>query len=78
MGDTVYSRLVSLYDRLDSIFKAYEALGWLASCSDQVPADRVGWVMMPLDATNESLLQDFRQVIDGLQEARRSPELPQG
>lgn len=76
MGDTVYSRLVSLYDRLDSIFKAYEALGWLASCSDHVPSDRVGWVMMPLDATNESLLQDFRQVIDGLQEARRSPELP--
>lgn len=78
MGDTVYSRLVSLYDRLDSIFKAYEALGWMATCSEHVPADRVGWAMMPLDAVNEALLKDLdRLVKDVLQEGRWSPRLPE-
>ena len=76
MTDDCYSRLFELVDRLHTLARAYSALSWFSECSAEVPADRVGWVMMPLDRAMDALQADFRLLLgDVLQEARRSPKL---
>lgn len=63
-GSLDYSMLHDLVQRLDDLTRAYAALSWLSECSAEVPADRVGHVMMPLDASMTVLLADFRAFLD--------------
>lgn len=55
--------LLPLVDRLDALARAYIALSWLSECSAEVPADRVGFVMMPLDDAMEVLVADFHALV---------------
>lgn len=52
-------QLSDLVERLNTLVRAYRALSWLSECVSEVPADRVGHVMMPLDRAMEALLADF-------------------
>lgn len=59
MDKSTCSRLFDLVDRLNGLARAYRALSWLSECVSQVPADRVGHAMMPIDDAMERLLADF-------------------
>lgn len=59
MNQMTYSELLKLVDRLDVLARAYHALSWLSECSAEVPADRVGFAMMPIDDAMERLVSDF-------------------
>ena len=64
-----YSKLVRLVDRLDTLARAYHALSWLSECSAEVPADRVGFVMMPIDDAMEQLVADFHAYVDEVRDS---------
>ena len=59
MDRSSYSKLLDLVERLDKLSRAYAALSWFSECSSEVPADRVGHVMMPIDDLMAALLADF-------------------
>lgn len=64
-----YSKLLSLVERLDLLARAYHALSWLSECSAEVPADRVGFVMMPIDDAMEQLVTDFHAYVDEVRDS---------
>lgn len=68
MSRSSYLKLQDLVERLDKLSRAYAALSWFSECSAEVPADRVGHVMMPIDDLMVALLSDFRSFLDSLRE----------
>lgn len=62
-------RLPDLVQRLDNLARAYAALSWISECAAEVPADRVGHVMMPIDCAMEALLADFYALLDKTRES---------
>lgn len=68
MSRSSYSELFDLVERLDKLARAYAALSWFSECSAEVPADRVGHVMMPIDDLMAVLLADFRAFLESLRE----------
>lgn len=74
MNQTTYCEMMKLLDRLDALARAYRALSWLSECVSEVPADRVGRVMMPLDCAMEALLADFWALAEFTREPPIAPK----